>query len=526
MTCDEERACILSAWCSLCESLGEEFKPYLGALMPSLLQMASIQVDYEALAAQYDDERFGDADGDFNASTRTSDIDDKVTACSMLAHLCHEMGPSFFPYVEQTSAVLGPLVLTANELHEDIRATAVAALPDLVSAVARNFGAQDPKRQMVNDILRFALQQLIQALHTEEDLQVLMTIAQAIRQSIVAGLEGLEGTNPANGSVNGNGQLASNGGRLSLVEIKEVCDAFMVSIQQSVQRRAVRAAERQLEEFDEDVEAEMQLELALEDEFRLVVSQSFGEMFPLYKAEFEDATEVCFLQTIADMSHPRRIVSDRKFAIFLIDDLIEHTNCRKHLAKFFNILLANTAEPDHALRQAACYGIGVAALRFGQVEELAQHWIAAVRQIQQVIQNPGAHVGEAVSATDNAVSALGKIVRCCPVENKPGLASTWLGQLPLKMDIPEAQLNVAALVDMVNSNDSNVLGAQGENLPKIAQVLAMSVEVMSPEQLAKSVIILDKIKSTIPPEAMKQVWHSIPQEQRCKLEQIVRNSHA
>ena len=313
---------------------------------------------------------------------------------------------------------------------------------------------------------------------------------------------------------------------LQTAELKQVCDAFMVSIQQSVQRRAVRAAERQLEDFDEDVAAEMEMEQALEDELRLVISQSIGELLPLYKAAFEEITEASLLQPVVDMSHPRRIPSDRKFAIFLIDDLIEHTDCHKHLPKFFTILLANTGDPDHSLRQAACYGLGVAAQRFGRLDQMADHWPAAIRQLQQVLQAPEAHMGDAVSATDNAASALGKIMRFCPVENKPALAAAWLGQLPLKMDIPEAQLNVVALVEMVTANDVNVLGAQGENLPKIALVLATSLDIMPQEEVPRAIGILDRIKSAIPPEAMKNVWQGIPQEQRSKLEQIVRNSQS
>ena len=53
-----------------------------------------------------------------------------------------------------------------------------------------------------------------------------------------------------------------------------------------------------------------------------------------------------------------------KFAIFLIDDMVEHLGYERLQANWFyfsNILINFTREKNCELRQAACYGLGVLA---------------------------------------------------------------------------------------------------------------------------------------------------------------------
>jgi len=62
-----------------------------------------------------------------------------------------------------------------------------------------------------------------------------------------------------------------------------------------------------------------------------------------------------------------------------------------------------------------------------------------LQQLYGVVQKPGAREGDAHMATDNAVSAVGKLVEFQrPHVDAPALLGAWLGYLPMREDTDEA----------------------------------------------------------------------------------------
>lgn len=82
-------------------------------------------------------------------------------------------------------------------------------------------------------------------------------------------------------------------------------------------------------------------------------------------------------------------------------------------------------------------------------------------------------VKQFMHAKDNAVSALGKIIKfqSAVVDVKP-LISNWLGLLPIKNDVEEAKLQYEFLAQILQENPLLVLGEQYQNFERIVILLA------------------------------------------------------
>ncbi len=86
------------------------------------------------------------------------------------------------------------------------------------------------------------------------------------------------------------------------------------------------------------------------------------------------------------------------------------------------LLLAGATDADYTTRQAAVYGIGVAA-QHTPTATFAAVRNAALSILFQIMDAKHARVDDDEIATDNAVSALGKIM---DHHNLPELAQRWL----------------------------------------------------------------------------------------------------
>ncbi|KAM3294674.1 hypothetical protein ACQJBY_037513 [Aegilops geniculata] len=97
---------MLQAWARLCKCLGQEFLPYMSVVMPPLLQSAQLKPDVSITSAGEDGESDDDGVetitlGDKRIDIRTSLLEEKATACSMLCCYADELKEGFFPWIDQ-----------------------------------------------------------------------------------------------------------------------------------------------------------------------------------------------------------------------------------------------------------------------------------------------------------------------------------------------------------------------------------------------------------------------------------------
>ena len=148
----------------------------------------------------------------------------------------------------------------------------------------------------------------------------------------------------------------------------------------------------------------------------------------------------CNLQRyiVAPMLAPGRSPEERRIALCVFDDVMEHASeggaSLKYLDGFIAPCFSGCGDADCDVRQASVYGVGVMAQNLGQA--FLPHVAGALQALATVIQAPGAREEENLNATENAISALGKLCEFqrAAIPSPEHVVPQWLGCLPLTED--------------------------------------------------------------------------------------------
>ncbi|CAJ0954811.1 unnamed protein product [Ranitomeya imitator] len=184
-------------------------------------------------------------------------------------------------------------------------------------------------------------------------------------------------------------------------------------------------------------------------------------MFTLVTSE--DIAESC----------PHRPWPDRQWGLCIFDDIIEHCSPTsfQYAEYFLRPLLQSICDNSPEVRQAAAYGVGVMA-QFGG-DNYRPFCTEAVPLLVGVIQAPDSKTKENINATENCISAVGKIMKYRPdCVNVDEVLPHWLSWLPLHEDKEEAVHTFNFLCDLLESNNPIVLGPNNSNLPRIFSIIA------------------------------------------------------
>lgn len=112
-----------------------------------------------------------------------------------------------------------------------------------------------------------------------------------------------------------------------------------------------------------------------------------------------------------DLQMPDKPVTDQQWAVCVMDDLIEFCGpkCIEYQEIFLPLLSQNLKSPHSELRQAAAYGIGVLAKHGG--ETFAKYLSETIPVLLALIQDPNSRIDDNIYATENAISAITKIIQ-------------------------------------------------------------------------------------------------------------------
>ena len=117
----------------------------------------------------------------------------------------------------------------------------------------------------------------------------------------------------------------------------------------------------------------------------------------------------------------------------------------------------------------------------------------------ELVEAPDAFGDDYASASDNAVSALGKLCRRSEAIAAAALPR-WLRLLPLRTDKEEARLVHGSLVEMVESTNAHLLGANNERLPDIIVVFGhvLGTDLIEPDKAERLINLLKQIRNGLP----------------------------
>uniref|UniRef100_A0A2K5MY22 Importin 5 n=1 Tax=Cercocebus atys TaxID=9531 RepID=A0A2K5MY22_CERAT len=450
---DPQISYMISAWARMCKILGKEFQQYLPVVMGPLMKTASIKPEVALLDTQ-DMENMSDDDGwEFvnlgdqqSFGIKTAGLEEKSTACQMLVCYAKELKEGFVEYTEQVVKLMVPLL--KFYFHDDILQplnTKPAESMPLLLECARVRGPE-----YLTQMWHFMCDALIKAIGTEPDSDVLSEIMHSFAKCI---------------EVMGDGCLNNE-------HFEELGGILKAKLEEHFKNQELRQVKRQDEDYDEQVEESLQDEDDNDVYILTKVSDILHSIFSSYKEKVLPWFEQ-LLPLIVNLICPHRPWPDRQWGLCIFDDVIEHCSPAsfKYAEYFLRPMLQYVCDNSPEVRQAAAYGLGVMAQYGG--DNYRPFCTEALPLLVRVIQSADSKTKENVNATENCISAVGKIMKFKPdCVNVEEVLPHWLSWLPLHEDKEEAVQTFNYLCDLIESNHPIVLGPNNTNLPKIFSIIA------------------------------------------------------
>ena len=152
--------------------------------------------------------------------------------------------------------------------------------------------------------------------------------------------------------------------------VNEMCKQLLHIIKISDRRKELNVNytdENEAGENEIDVQNRvfMEEENKIEDELQLAISETFGSLFMTHNDQCGLLVKTLFEQLLPVYLGDGAQYIKKKFALFVIDDLIEHLGLGRidegQFAGCFSTLISYSKDPNPVLRQACNYGFGIIA---------------------------------------------------------------------------------------------------------------------------------------------------------------------
>lgn len=156
---------------------------------------------------------------------------------------------------------------------------------------------------------------------------------------------------------------------------------------------------------------------------------------------------------------PNRGWADRQWGICVFDDVIEFSGaaCAKYQGYFLQPLAMYVKDKSCEVRQATVYGWGVLA-QFGG-EQFAGELAKILPFLVEVINDPESRDQRNINATENAISAVTKILKYNSSQiNLDEVLLLWFSWLPVIEDADEAIHVYGYMCDLIEQNNQIILG--------------------------------------------------------------------
>ncbi|RIB28214.1 armadillo-type protein [Gigaspora rosea] len=454
---DPQTSYLIASWARICKVLGADFVPYLPIIMPPLLQSAQLKPDFAILDPDDDiDSKYSAEDGwEFvgvegqQIGIKTTVLEEKCTAVEMLICYARELGPAFQLYVADVLEIVLPLL--KFYFHEGVRNAAAATIPHLLNSVKKANASHEYILTMWHTIVK----KVIEVIMSEFDPTFLW-------QLYVTFYESLE--------IVGDNSLDES-------HLEAFTKATEVQLQEFYQRIKQREQARHSGDYDAEDEDIIMEEEATEEGVLGELSKALHVILKTHRTSYLPSFDK--LLPIVSMFLADANPAARQWALCVIDDVIEFTGPASWVyhTHFLEKMIASLMDIASDVRQAAAYGIGVCA-QFGG-ENYSEAVAEALNNLFQVINSDGSRREENIYATENAISAITKILKFnnSKVDVNTVLPA-WFASLPIIYDEEEAALTYTYLLDLLEAQHPLILGNNNENIPRIARIFTEVLSAM------------------------------------------------
>ncbi|CAG8588523.1 5786_t:CDS:10, partial [Dentiscutata erythropus] len=372
---------------------------------------------------------------------KTTVLEEKCTAVEMLICYARELGPAFQPYVEDVLEIVLPLL--KFYFHDGVRNAAAATIPHLLNSVKKANASNEYILSMWHTIVK----KVIEVIMSEVDPTFLW-------QLYVTFYESLE--------IVGDNSLDES-------HLEAFTKATEVQLQEFYQRIKQREQARHSGDYDAEDEDIIMEEEATEEGVLGELSKALHVILKTHRTSYLPSFDK--LLPIVSMFLADANPAARQWALCVIDDVIEFTGPASWVyhTHFLEKMIASLMDIASDVRQAAAYGIGVCA-QFGG-ENYSEAVTEALSNLFQVINSDGSRREENIYATENAISAITKILKFNNSKvDVNAVLPAWFASLPIIYDEEEAALTYTYLLDLLEAQHPLILGNNNENIPRVGKI--------------------------------------------------------
>jgi len=491
---DPRKPLLQRAWGRFSKALKHEFAPYLGPILPGVLRSAGLKAEVKLLSQdETEDENWQllQIDTQNTIGVNTAVIQEKAAAMTLLFWLTYELKEQFYPYVRQ----IAPLCIEGLGFfyNESVRSAASSILPCLLRAAVECAGQQNPE---VQSFAREVVLELLKAVDQEVYAEVTLTFLDNLQECVEAAGENCLTVKEMSALIQTLEKL--------MKEFQEQRGPHIFEIRQN-EDRADRARE----------------ELEKQHEIIIKIAELAGKTLEMHGRNF-----LPYLgnvnQFFGSLLDTNDFAQEIQISACYFDDLVEFgtLEATSIYQPWLARVVALMQYPDTDVRQAVVYGLGVLAEK--NPELFATVLQDVMGKLNQLITQEDAREEENAHVTENAISALGKIIQfhaqSIPVAS---VLPVWLSYLPVSED-DETTVIYKQLCHFVMNYSQIVLGENQERLPMILALLldVLGTPLVEDETNQVIVSIIKNLQSQCG-EKMQAAFHTLPAPLQEKVQQIV-----
>ncbi|KAG5930573.1 hypothetical protein E4U42_006661 [Claviceps africana] len=451
---DPQAQYLMHCWGRMCRVMGSDFVPFLENVMPPLLELAVAKADIQLLEDDELAEQMNGEDGwEFvplkgkMIGIRTSTMDDKHMAIELLVVYAQVLEAAFAPFVANIMEKIA-LPGLAFFFHDPVRYISAKLVPQLLSSYKKAYGC--PSNELAG-LWTATVGKLLEVLSAEPSIETLAEMFQCFYESVeVVGKD-----------------------CLSAAHMNGFIDSVLSTIE-DYQHRVLQRAEDKEGATADDVEDEAEeIEREIEEDQTLLsdMNKAFHSIFKNHGAAFLPAWERLMGTYEGFLRSPDP--TQRQWGLCIIDDVLEYCGPESH--RYANYitqpLLEGCQDSSAAIRQAASYGIGVAAHHGGAA--WTQFLGGSVPYLLRVTQVPDARSDENVYATENACAAIAKILHynASSVVDPQSVIAQWVETLPVINDEEAAPYAYGYLAQLIDQQNPIILNQASKVFLSVVQAL-------------------------------------------------------
>ncbi|KAF2252589.1 ARM repeat-containing protein [Trematosphaeria pertusa] len=489
---DPQASYLLHCWGRMCRVLGKEFVPFLAGVIPPLTELAGAKADIQLLDDEDQVAQVQEEDGwelvplkGKVIGIKTSTLDDKHMAIELIVIYAQVLEDAFEPYVND---IMDKIALPglAFFFHDPVRVASAKCVPALLNAYKKAHG---PQSTQLGQLWERTVERVLEVLSTEPAIDTLAEMYQCFYECLECiGKNCLTSTHMA-----------------TFIESAR-------SVLKDYQDRVKERLEEQAENEDGE-EANEETLFAIEDDQTLLsdMNKAFHTIFKNMGTSFLPYWEQ--LMDFYKMAAANQDPTQRQWAICIFDDVLEFCGPQSwsYHEHIIQPLVAGMQDSVPANRQAAAYGVGVAAHKGG--ESWSDFAAASLPTLFAITQRSNAREDDDVFATENACASIAKILHYSPakVQNWQDVATEWVHTLPVTNDEEAAPFAYAFLAQLIEQQNPAVFGHPVKCFVSVVQALeAETLQGQTASRVVNSIKALVQATNT----NLAQVAGSLTPEQQ------------